>query len=146
MDELLNKAEDLFATLPRDTVTSVDTNITAAVFAGTRVKRRAVNNESDKHNAGKSKQLCWYHRQFADKSRFCNGLPTPAVIRAYVKVVEQRSRETRRAIRNWRRVWFARIKEKAAPLRSVLFDRLWLCRICSTSNKRGKAKPQFYRV
>ena len=59
MNELLNKADDLFATPARDTVASVDTNISAAVFAGTRVKRRVVSNESDKHNAVKSKQLCW---------------------------------------------------------------------------------------
>ena len=66
MDELLNKADDLFATLPRDTVASVDTHITAA------------NNESDKHNAEKSKQLdtlCWYHIKFGDKARFCSGPP-----------------------------------------------------------------------
>ena len=44
MNELLNEADDLFATLARDDVTSVDTNISAAVFAGTRVKRRVVNN------------------------------------------------------------------------------------------------------
>ena len=75
MDELLNKADDLFATLPRDTVASVDTHINAAVFAGTRAKRRVVNKESDTHIAGTSKQLCWYHRKFADKARFCNGLP-----------------------------------------------------------------------
>ena len=67
MDELLNKADGSFATLPRDTVASVDTNITAAVFAGTRVKRRAMSNESDEHNAGKAKQLRWYHRTFGDK-------------------------------------------------------------------------------
>ena len=61
MKELLNKADDLFATLARYAVTSVDTNISAAVFAGTRVKRRVVNNESDKHNVVKSKQLCRCH-------------------------------------------------------------------------------------
>ena len=77
MNELLNKADDLFATLARDTVASVDTNIGAAVFAGTRVKRRVVSNESDKHNPVKSKQLCWYHRKFGDKARFCNGPPCP---------------------------------------------------------------------
>ena len=80
MDELLNKADDLFATLPRDTVASVDTHITAAVFTKTPTKRRAMNNESDKHNAGKSKQLdtlCWYHRKFGDKARFCSGPPCP---------------------------------------------------------------------
>ena len=77
MDELLNKADDLFTTLPRDTVASVDTNIAAAVFAGTRPKRRVVTNESDKHNAGTSKQLCWYHRKFGDKVRFCSGPPCP---------------------------------------------------------------------
>ena len=77
MNELLNKADDLFATLARDTVASVDTNISAAVFAGTRVKRRVVSNESDKHNPVKSKQLCWYHRKFGDKARFCNGPPCP---------------------------------------------------------------------
>ena len=79
MNELLHKADDLFATLSRDAVTSVDTNniISAAVFAGTRVKRRVVNSESDKHNAVNSKQLCWYHRKFGDKSRFCNGPPCP---------------------------------------------------------------------
>ena len=77
LDELLNKADDLFATLARDTVASVDTNISAAVFAGTRVKRPVVSNESDKHSAVKSKQLCWYHSKFGDKSRFCNGLPCP---------------------------------------------------------------------
>ena len=77
MNELLNKADDLFATLARDTVASVDTNIGAAVFARTRVKRRVVSNESDKHNPVKSKQLCWYHRKFGDKARFCNGLPCP---------------------------------------------------------------------
>ena len=49
IDELLNKADDLFTTLPRDMVASEDTNITAAVLAGTRPKRRVVNNESDKH-------------------------------------------------------------------------------------------------
>ena len=78
MDELLNKADDLFATLPRDTVASVDTHITAAVFTKTPTKRRAMNNESDKHNAEKSKQLdtlCWYHRKFGDKARFCSGPP-----------------------------------------------------------------------
>ena len=47
MNELLHKADDLFAKLARDAVTSVDTNISAAVFAGTRVKRRVVNNESE---------------------------------------------------------------------------------------------------
>ena len=73
--QLTNKADDLFATVPRDTVASVDTHITAAVFAGTRVKRRVMSNESDKHNAGKAKQLCWYHRMFGEKSRFCNGPP-----------------------------------------------------------------------
>ena len=77
MNELLNKADYLFATLARDTVASVDTNISAAVFAGTRVKRRVVSNESDKHNPVKSKQLCWYHRKFGDKARFCNGPPCP---------------------------------------------------------------------
>ena len=80
MDELLNKADDLFATLPRDTVALVDTHITAAVFTKTPTKRRAMNNESDKHNAGKSKQLdtlCWYHRKFGDKARFCSGPPCP---------------------------------------------------------------------
>ena len=97
MNELLNKADDLFATLDRDAATSVDTDISAAVFAGTRVKRRVVNNQSDKHNAVKSKQLCWYHRKFGDKSRFCNGPPYPDITRAYLKV-EQRSRETQRAI------------------------------------------------
>ena len=77
MNELLNKADDLFATPARDTVASVDTDISAAVFAGTRVKRRVVSNESDKHNPVKSKQLCWYHRKFGDKARFCNGPPCP---------------------------------------------------------------------
>ena len=121
-------------------------NISAAVFAGTRrVKRLVVNNESDKHNAVKSKQLCWYHRKFGDKRRFCNGYPAPDIIRAYLKV-EQRSRETQRAIRNWRRHWFARRNEKATPLRSGLFGRLWLCHIGSTCNKRGKVKPQSHRV
>ena len=77
INELLNKADDLFATLARNTVASLDTNISAAVFAGTRVKRRVASNETDKHNAVKSKQLCWYHRNFGDKSRFCNGPPCP---------------------------------------------------------------------
>ena len=41
------------------------------------------------------------------------GHPAPDIIRAYLKV-EQRSRETQRAIRNWCRHWFARRIEKAA--------------------------------
>ena len=73
------------------------------------------------------------------------GHPAPDITRAYLKV-EQRSRDTQRAIRNRRRHWVARRNEKAAPLRSGLFGRLWLCRLGSTSNKRGKAKPQSYRV
>ena len=134
---------NLFATLARDTVASVDTNISAAGFAATLVKRRVVSNESDKHNAVKSKQLCWYHRKFGDKSRFCNWPPCP---RYHPSLPKGRTMESGNAVRNWLRHWFARRNEKASPLRSELFGRLWFCRICSTSNKRGKANPQFYRV
>ena len=39
------------------------------------------------------------------------GHPAPDITRAYLKV-EQRSRETQRAIRNWRRHWFAEETKK----------------------------------
>ena len=72
------------------------------------------------------------------------GHPAPDIIRAYLKV-EQRSRETQRAIRNWRRHWFARRNEKA-----TLFAAGYLVGSGSavpvlppTSEER---QPQSYRV
>ena len=77
MNELLNKADDLFSTLARETVASVDKNISAAVFAGTRVKRRVVSNESDKHKALKSNKYAGTTKSLVTNHDPAMGHPAP---------------------------------------------------------------------
>ena len=84
MDELLQKADTLYVTLPSATVSAIPeipTELAAAVTAGDLPAVNALFKRRDGHGANgdkkKKQQQCWYHGKFGDYSRCCSGPPCP---------------------------------------------------------------------
>ena len=84
MDELLQKADTLYVTLPSATVSAIPeipTELAAAVTAGDLPAVNALFKRRDGHGANgdkkKKQQQCWYHGKFGDDSRCCSGPPCP---------------------------------------------------------------------
>ena len=84
MDELLQKADTLYVTLPSATVSAIPeipTELAAAVTAGDLPAGNALFKRRDGHGANgdkkKKQQQCWYHGKFGDDSRCCSGPPCP---------------------------------------------------------------------
>ena len=83
MDELLQKADTLYVTLPSATVSAIaeiPTELAAAVTAGDIPAVNALFKRRDGHGGNgekKKQQQCWYHGKFGDESRCCSGPPCP---------------------------------------------------------------------
>ena len=95
IEDLLIKADSLYATLPSAIVSAIDDippELTAAVYAGDvpavnvllvkRSVRRGVDPKRENVKYGNSSggknriaQRCWYHTKFGDDARCCNGPP-----------------------------------------------------------------------
>ena len=84
MDELLQKADTLYVTLPSATVSAIPempTELAAAVTSGDLPAINALFKRRDGHGGNgdkkKKQQQCWYHVKFGDESRCCSGPPCP---------------------------------------------------------------------
>ena len=84
MDELLQKADTLYVTLPSATVSAIPempTKLAAAVTSGDLPAVNALFKRRDGHCANgdnkKKQPQCWYHGNFGDESRCCSGPPCP---------------------------------------------------------------------
>ena len=84
MDELLQKADALYVTLPSATVSAIPeipTELAAAVNSGDLPAVNALFKRRDGHGTNgdkkKKQQQCWYHGKFGDVSRCCSGPPCP---------------------------------------------------------------------
>ena len=84
MDELLQKADALYVTLPSATVSAIPeipTELAAAVTSGDLPAVNALFKRRDGHVTNgdnkKKQQQCWYHGKFGDVSRCCSGPPCP---------------------------------------------------------------------
>ena len=80
MDELLQKADALYVTLPSATVSAIPeipTELAAAVNSGDLPAVNALFKRRDGHGTNgdnkKKQQQCWYHGKFGDVSRCCSG-------------------------------------------------------------------------
>ena len=84
MDELLQKADALYVTLPSATVSAIPeipTELAAAVTSGDLPAVNALFKRRDGHGTNgdnkEKQQQCWYHGKFGDVSRCCSGPPCP---------------------------------------------------------------------
>ena len=84
MDELLQKADTLYVTLPSATVSAIPempTELAAAVTSGDLPAVNALFKIRGGHGGNgdkkKKQQQCWYHVKFGDESRCCSGPPCP---------------------------------------------------------------------
>ena len=84
MDELLQKADALYVTLPSAPVSAIPeipTELAAAVNSGDLPAVNALFKRRDGHGTygdnKKKQQQCWYHGKFGDVSRCCSGPPCP---------------------------------------------------------------------
>ena len=84
MDELLQKADALYVTLPSATVLAIPeipTELAAAVTSGELPAVNTLFKKRDGHGINddnkKKQQQCWYNGKFGDVSRCCSGPPCP---------------------------------------------------------------------
>ena len=116
MDELLQKTDTLYVTLPSATVSAIaeiSTELVAAITAEDLPAVNALFKRRDGHGGNgekkKKQQQCWYNGKFGDESRCCSGLPCPRYRPAHdiaptcPKIAQQR-RETPRAVDSRRRI------------------------------------------
>ena len=84
MDQLSQKADTLYVTLPSATVSAIPempTELAAAITSGDLPAVNALFKRRDGHGGNgdkkKKQQQCWYHIKFGDECRCCSGLPCP---------------------------------------------------------------------
>ena len=106
IEELLVKADALYATLPSVTVSAIEEashDLTAAIYA---CDVSAVNALLSKRSTkgvstfrSKAAQQCWYHVKFGDDARCCSGPPCPVAHDTILSCQKDAScRETSRAL------------------------------------------------
>ena len=81
MDELLQKADTLYVTLPVSAIPEMPTELAAAVTSGDLPAVNALFKRRDGHGGNgdkkKKQQQCWYHVKFGDESKCCSGPRCP---------------------------------------------------------------------